>query len=168
MASAKVAMKILRIGLASIVVLSTACGRNSSSDSQSFVSAYCTEIAKCCGQIGLPSDGKMCRQLMALGTAGGSYSASAGDACLAETGASALARCIRLDLDCADACAATGSVLIRRTAATSALMVQMLETCADFCRLCADECDRHAGHHCRICAEACRQCERACLHAAMA
>ena len=85
---------------------------------------------------------------------------SCADACLAEERSSELARCIRLDLDCADACASTGSVLTRRTAATSALMVQMLETCADFCRLCADECERHASHHehCRLCAETCRQC----------
>ncbi len=95
---------------------------------------------------------------------------SCADACLAEDHSSRLARCIRLGLDCADACAATGAVLTRRTAATSALMVQMLETCADFCRLCADECDRHASHHahCRLCAEACRQCERACHEAAIA
>ena len=78
---------------------------------------------------------------------------SCADACLAEDRSSELTRCIRLDLDCADACASTGSVLTRRTAATSALMVQMLETCADFCRLCA---------------ETCRQCERACHQAATA
>jgi len=90
------------------------------------------------------------------------------NACLNEQDVKMLARCIRLDLDCADACASTGSMLTRRTAATSALMVQMLQTCADFCRLCADECDRHAGDHahCRICAETCRQCERACHQAA--
>jgi hypothetical protein len=88
-------------------------------------------------------------------------------ACMAEPASSSLARCIRLDLDCADACAATGAVLTRRTAATSALMVQMLQSCAAFCRLCADECDRHGHHdHCRICAEACRVCERACHQAA--
>jgi hypothetical protein len=94
---------------------------------------------------------------------------SCADACLAEDRSSELTRCIRLDLDCADACAATGSVLTRRTAAaTSALMVQLLETCADFCRQCAEECERHAGHHehCRLCAETCRQCERACHQAA--
>jgi hypothetical protein len=93
---------------------------------------------------------------------------SCADACLAETDTSGLTRSIRLGLDCADACAATGSVLTRRTAAPSALVVQMLETCADFCRRCADECDRHADHHehCRICAEACRQCELACHQAA--
>ena len=93
---------------------------------------------------------------------------SCADACLAEQGATALARCIRLDLDCADACSTTGAILSRRTAANPALMVRMLETCADFCRMCADECERHAGHHdhCRICAEVCRTCERACQQAA--
>ena len=94
---------------------------------------------------------------------------SCADACLAETATSGLAHCIRLDLDCAGACAAMGSVLTRRAVASSALMVQMLETCADFCRLCADECDKYADRHqhCRKCAEACRQCERACHQAAM-
>jgi hypothetical protein len=52
-------MNTLRIGLASLVVLSTACGGNSGGDSQNFVSTYCTEVAKCCGQAGLPSDGKL-------------------------------------------------------------------------------------------------------------
>ena len=95
---------------------------------------------------------------------------SCADACLAESSVTQLTRCIRLDLDCAEACAATGAMLSRRTAAAGALKLQMLQTCADFCRLCADECDRHAGHHahCRTCAEACRQCERACQAAAQA
>ena len=88
---------------------------------------------------------------------------SCADSCLAEAASSRLAHCIRLDLDCADACATTGAVLSRRTGVTSALMVQMLETCADFCRLCADECDKHGHHeHCRICADACRRCMQAC------
>ena len=93
---------------------------------------------------------------------------SCADACLAEQGATELARCIRLDLDCADACATTGAILSRRTAVNPALVVRMLETCADFCRMCADECERHAGHHdhCRICAQVCRTCERACQQAA--
>ncbi len=54
------------------------------------------------------------------------------------------------------------------TEANAALVMRMLEACADFCGRCADECERHAGHHehCRICAEVCRTCERACLQAA--
>jgi hypothetical protein len=81
MASAEVLMNILRISLVSILALSAACGK---SDSENFVDTYCSEVGKCCGQAGLPSDGKTCRQWMALGAAGGSYSSSAGDACLAE------------------------------------------------------------------------------------
>jgi len=87
---------------------------------------------------------------------------SCADACLGERSVAELRQCIRLDLDCADVCFATGAVATRRTANQDALLVQMLETCAGFCRLCAEECEKHARHHehCRICAEAWRACER--------
>ena len=61
--------------------LSLGCGK---SDSEKFADSYCAEIAKCCGQAGLPADGKMCHQWSAFAEAGGSYNASAGNACLAE------------------------------------------------------------------------------------
>jgi hypothetical protein len=95
---------------------------------------------------------------------------SCADACLGEESVAELVQCIRLDLDCADVCAATGAVASRQTADNAALMLQMLETCAAFCRLCAEECEKHAAHHehCRLCAETCRQCERACHAAATA
>lgn len=95
---------------------------------------------------------------------------SCADACLGERSVAELRQCIRLDLDCADVCFATGAVATRRTANQDALLVQMLETCTGFCRLCAEECEKHARHHehCRICAEACRACERACHQAATA
>ena len=95
---------------------------------------------------------------------------SCADACLGEKSVTELTQCIRFNLDCADACAATGAVASRRTAIQAALLPQMLETCAAFCRLCAEECEKHADHHehCRICAETCRQCERACHEAATA
>ena len=71
-------------------------------------------------------------------------------------------------LDCADVCSATGVIATRRTGSNEALIVSMLGTCEQACRLCAVECERHAGHmeHCRICAEACRRCEAACRGAA--
>ncbi|WP_407048854.1 four-helix bundle copper-binding protein [Methyloraptor flagellatus] len=86
------------------------------------------------------------------------------DACLAEEDVTNLSRCIRLDLDCADICSATGSVASRRTGSNEAVMRHMLEACAEICRLCAEECGRHAHHHdhCRVCAEACRDCDEAC------
>ncbi len=81
-----------------------------------------------------------------------------------------LGRCIRLALDCAEACSNTGPALARRTTANTALLRQMAETCAELCRTCAAECDRHAleHEHCRLCAEACRACESACMEAAKA
>jgi hypothetical protein len=93
---------------------------------------------------------------------------SCADACLGEETVAGLVRCIRLNLDCADVCEATGRVLIRQTAFDPRLARVLLETCLQFCRACAEECERHAHHHehCRICAEACRRCEQACNDAA--
>ncbi len=89
---------------------------------------------------------------------------SCADACLGEETVQELVRCIRLNLDCADVCETTGRVLTRQTAFDAQLARQMLETCAQACRVCGDECERHAEHHehCRVCAEACRRCEQAC------
>lgn len=87
------------------------------------------------------------------------------DACLGEDALSELVRCIRLNLDCADVCQATGSVLSRLTATDPAASRRLLEACAEACRTCAAECERHAAmgmEHCRVCAEACRRCEQAC------
>jgi hypothetical protein len=87
------------------------------------------------------------------------------DACLQEDNVADLRECIRLDLDCADACGATARVLSRQTAIDPSLVQSLLSTCVAFCRMCAEECERHAAvhDHCRVCAEACRRCERACL-----
>jgi hypothetical protein len=91
---------------------------------------------------------------------------SCADACLAEEGVRELRRCIRLNLDCADVCAATARVLSRQTNFEPSLARALLEACAEACRLCAEECEWHAEHmkmdHCRVCADACRRCERAC------
>jgi hypothetical protein len=89
---------------------------------------------------------------------------SCADACLAEEQVQELVRCIRLNLDCADVCDATGRVLTRQTRSQPQLAQSMLEACAQSCRVCGEECERHAHHHehCRVCAEACRRCEQAC------
>ena len=44
------------------------------------------------------------------------------DACLGEDMVAGLVRCIRLNLDCADVCAATGRLLSRQTAADWTLL----------------------------------------------
>lgn len=86
------------------------------------------------------------------------------DACLGEPMVDELVRCIRLNLDCADVCAATGRLLSRQTMPEWQLLRAQLQACALACRLCGEECERHAPmhEHCRVCAEMCRQCETAC------
>lgn len=93
---------------------------------------------------------------------------SCADACLGEKMVEQLTQCIRLNLDCADVCAATGSVATRRTGSNEQVIRAMLAACETACRLCAEECERHASHHehCRICAESCHRCEQACQEAA--
>jgi Domain of Unknown Function (DUF326) len=95
---------------------------------------------------------------------------SCADACLGEVDVADLRQCIRLDLDCADICNATGAVASRRTGSNDEVVRRMVEACAEACQLCAEECDKHSGHHehCRLCAEACRQCEALCREAAIA
>jgi hypothetical protein len=89
---------------------------------------------------------------------------SCADACLSEDGVADLRKCIRLDLDCADICEATGRVLTRQTEYDAPTSKSQLESCREVCRTCGEECERHAEmhEHCRICAESCRTCERAC------
>lgn len=93
---------------------------------------------------------------------------SCADACLGEDMVKELTPCIRLNLDCADVCAATGAVASRRTGSNEEVIRQMLAACETACRLCGDECERHAQmhEHCRVCAEACRRCQQACAKAA--
>jgi hypothetical protein len=89
---------------------------------------------------------------------------SCADACLAEEMIQQLKQCIRLNLDCADVCAATGALGSRRTGSNEPILRQMLQTYAAACQVYGEECQRHAGQHehCRICAEACRRCAQAC------
>lgn len=89
---------------------------------------------------------------------------SCADACLAENQLDMLRRCIRLNLDCADVCAATARVLSRQTEAEWDVIEGQLQACLTACRICADECDRHADQHehCRTCGDCCRSCADAC------
>jgi hypothetical protein len=92
---------------------------------------------------------------------------SCADACLGEEDHLAhLVRCIRLNLDCADVCEATGRLLLRQTEPDWAVIRAQLEACVVACRSCGEECRRHAEsmgmEHCRVCAESCRRCADAC------
>jgi uncharacterized membrane protein len=86
------------------------------------------------------------------------------DACLEEDDPSALRRCIRSNLDCAEICSLTARLISRPGKQESAVLRAQLEACVVACRACAAECERHADamEHCRVCAEACRACADAC------
>jgi hypothetical protein len=87
------------------------------------------------------------------------------DDCLGEESVQDLTSCIRLNLDCADICAATGRVVSRQTAVDANVTSAIVQACIAACRSCGDECELHAAHgmeHCRVCAEECRRCEQAC------
>jgi hypothetical protein len=87
------------------------------------------------------------------------------DDCLAEEMVQELTACIRLNLDCADICAATRRVVSRQTGYDPELTSAVLRACIEACRKCGDECEIHAAHgmeHCKVCAAECRRCEQAC------
>jgi hypothetical protein len=86
------------------------------------------------------------------------------DACLGEEVVQEMVRCIRLNLDCFDACVSTGNMLSRQTEPDWTHIRAQVEACAAACRTCGVECGRHAEHHehCRVCADSCRRCEEAC------
>jgi len=82
-----------------------------------------------------------------------------------ETSLEALAKCIRLCLDCADICGATGRVVSRQTEYDANVTRAILQACEQACRSCGEECAKHGEHgmeHCAVCAEQCRRCEQAC------
>jgi hypothetical protein len=85
------------------------------------------------------------------------------DACVADH-SRALGHCIRINLDCADLCAATSRVLSRQVEPDLAVVSMTLQLCAAVCEACAQECSRHAAMHphCDVCAAACRRCSAAC------
>ena len=90
---------------------------------------------------------------------------SCADACLSEEDPAALRKCIRLNVDCADICDATGRVLTRQTEYDAPVSKAQLQTCRQACATCAEECEAHAEthEHCRICVRSCRACEDACV-----
>lgn len=86
------------------------------------------------------------------------------DACLTESDVQELARCIELDLDCADTCDATMKLVARIGNQDALMLAAQVRACRQACAMCAEECERHASYHehCRICGETCRSCARAC------
>jgi hypothetical protein len=86
------------------------------------------------------------------------------DACLGETQLDPLRRCIRLNLDCADACEVAARMLLRPHEPDLDVLRRQLEVASLSCRACSDECGKHAGQHehCRVCRDICVRCAEAC------
>jgi hypothetical protein len=61
------------------------------------------------------------------------------DACLSEDSVADLAKCIRLNLDCAEVCLVTSRSLSRQTEYDANLTRPLLEACAAACKSCGDE-----------------------------
>ena len=86
------------------------------------------------------------------------------DDCLSEQDVQSMVKCIRLNLDCADVCAATVRIISRQTEYDANVTRPVLEACVQACKSCGDECEQHGEHmeHCAVCAEHCRRCQAAC------
>ena len=79
-------------------------------------------------------------------------------ACLQEPDPKPMARCIALDIDCAQICRLAAAYMARG----SELAADVCELCASICDACAKECDKHSMGHCKDCAKACRRCAEEC------
>jgi hypothetical protein len=78
--------------------------------------------------------------------------------CLQEANPKEMARCIALDIDCAEICHLAAAYMGRGSELASTICA----TCAEVCETCAEECDKHPMHHCKDCAQACRRCAQEC------
>ena len=78
--------------------------------------------------------------------------------CLQEQDPKMMARCIALDMDCAQICRTAASYMARNSEFAGAIC----QACADVCDACGDECQKHAMQHCQDCAQACRRCADEC------
>lgn len=78
--------------------------------------------------------------------------------CLQEPDVKAMARCIALDMDCAQICRLAAGYMARGSEFAGILC----QTCAEICDACGDECAKHQMQHCQECAQACRRCADEC------
>lgn len=79
-------------------------------------------------------------------------------ACLEEEDPKSMARCIALDMECADICRLAAASIARGDEHMNAVCA----LCADACQSCATECANHPMDHCQRCATACQRCADAC------
>jgi len=79
-------------------------------------------------------------------------------ACLKEAEVARLARCIELDIQCAQFCRLAAGAMARGSEFVGAIC----QLCAEICDACGEECVQHEMDHCQECARACRDCAQAC------
>jgi hypothetical protein len=78
--------------------------------------------------------------------------------CLQEPDPKTMARCIALDMDCAEICRLAAGYMARG----SEFAIAICQACADVCEACGDECAKFQVRHCQECAQACRRCADEC------
>ena len=78
--------------------------------------------------------------------------------CLQEQDVKMMARCIALDMDCAQICTLAAAAMARDSEHAKAICA----VCADICQSCGEECAKHAMEHCQECAKACHRCVKEC------
>jgi len=78
--------------------------------------------------------------------------------CLQEQDVKAMARCIALDMDCAQICRMAAAYMARGSEFADVIC----QFCAEICEACGDECAKHQMQHCQECAQACRRCADEC------
>ncbi len=81
--------------------------------------------------------------------------------CLREADVEMMRDCIRLDLDCSDAC----RFLATLTERDSQFVAEFARQVGLVCEACGGECEKHDKAHCQQCAVACRRCAQACRSA---
>lgn len=79
-------------------------------------------------------------------------------ACLSEPNVQKMARCIKLDVDCAEICRLAVAYMSRG----SELASTICGVCAEVCEACGEECAKHDAAHCQECADACRRAAEEC------
>ncbi len=79
-------------------------------------------------------------------------------ACLREDDVKMMAKCIHLDMQCAEIC----TLAVNFMSLDSPFVMDVCKLCAKICRACAQECGKYDMDHCQHCAKACNECAEKC------
>ena len=78
--------------------------------------------------------------------------------CTAEEDVKMMARCIRLDMECAAICYSAAQLM----SLGSEKAKELCRLCAEICTACGDECSKYRNKHCQDCSKACKACAEEC------